>query len=51
MNARRSRPVPIHAARARQPDSEAGRLWVADDFDAPLPSDLLDAFEGREHQP
>jgi len=24
-----------------------GKIWVADDFDAPLPDDLLDAFEGR----
>lgn len=22
-----------------------GKIWVADDFDAPLPDDLLDAFE------
>ena len=25
----------------------AGRLKVPTDFDAPLPSDILDAFEGR----
>lgn len=25
----------------------AGRLSVPDDFDAPLPQDVLDAFEGR----
>jgi antitoxin (DNA-binding transcriptional repressor) of toxin-antitoxin stability system len=25
----------------------AGRFVVPDDFDAPLPDDLLDAFEGR----
>jgi len=24
---------------------DAGRIWVADDFDAPLPPELLDAFE------
>ncbi len=23
-------------------------IWMADDFNAPLPDDLLDAFEGRE---
>ena len=23
------------------------QIWVADDFDAPLPDDLLDLFEGR----
>lgn len=25
----------------------AGRVTVSPDFDAPLPDDLLDAFEGR----
>ncbi|KAB0637606.1 type II toxin-antitoxin system prevent-host-death family antitoxin [Burkholderia stagnalis] len=24
-----------------------GQIWIADDFDAPLPDDLLDAFEGK----
>ncbi|CAB3769523.1 hypothetical protein B7G54_31680 [Burkholderia puraquae] len=24
-----------------------GQAWIADDFDAPLPDHLLDAFEGR----
>ena len=24
-----------------------GQAWIADDFDAPLPAHLLDAFEGR----
>ncbi|HDR9588247.1 hypothetical protein [Burkholderia stabilis] len=24
-----------------------GQVWIADDFDAPLPDYLLDAFEGR----
>ncbi|KUZ13605.1 hypothetical protein WL88_22470 [Burkholderia diffusa] len=24
-----------------------GQAWIADDFDAPLPEYLLDAFEGR----
>jgi prevent-host-death family protein len=24
-----------------------GKGWISDDFDAPLPDDLLDAFEGR----
>ena len=26
---------------------DAGKGWVADDFDAPLPDDLLELFEGR----
>ncbi|AWK86142.1 type II toxin-antitoxin system Phd/YefM family antitoxin [Azospirillum thermophilum] len=25
-----------------------GRIWIADDFDAPLPDDLLKAFYGLE---
>jgi prevent-host-death family protein len=25
-----------------------GRVWIAEDFDAPLPEELLRAFEGRE---
>lgn len=31
----------------RQPDTWAGKAWIADDFDDPLPEDLLAAFEGR----
>lgn len=31
----------------RQPDTGRGVVWTAEDFDAPLPDDLLDAFEGR----
>lgn len=42
-----ARLVPIRRVVRREPDTCAGRIWVADDFDAPLPMDLLDAFEGR----
>lgn len=31
----------------RQPGGWEGRVWIAPDFDAPLPDELLDAFEGR----
>jgi prevent-host-death family protein len=31
----------------RQPGGWEGRVWIAPDFDEPLPDDLLDAFEGR----
>lgn len=41
-----ARVVPIRA-RERVPDTKRGTLWVADDFDASLPEDLLRAFEGR----
>jgi prevent-host-death family protein len=27
---------------------DRGRIWIADDFDAPLPEDLLKAFYGGE---
>ena len=26
--------------------TEAGRMWIADDFDAPLPEEILQGFEG-----
>jgi prevent-host-death family protein len=26
----------------------AGKIWIADDFDAPLPEDVLADFEGRD---
>jgi len=32
----------------RKPGCLEGRFHVSDDFDAPLPDDLLDAFEGRQ---
>lgn len=25
-----------------------GKIWIADDFDAPLPADVLASFEGSE---
>lgn len=31
----------------RKPGCLAGRFHVLEDFDAPLPNDLLDAFEGK----
>jgi prevent-host-death family protein len=31
----------------RQPGGWQGRVWIAADFDDPLPDDILDAFEGR----
>ncbi len=30
----------------RVPGSAKGEIWIAPDFDAPLPDDLLNAFEG-----
>lgn len=32
----------------RRPGGWEGKAWVSDDFDAPLPAELLAAFEGRD---
>jgi len=32
----------------RQPGGWEGQVWIAPDFDAPLPDEILDAFEGRD---
>ena len=44
-----ARLVPIaEAPRKRRLGMDAGRVFIADDFDAPLPADLLAAFEGED---
>lgn len=30
-----------------RPGSLKGKIWIADDFDAPLPEEILAAFEGE----
>jgi prevent-host-death family protein len=41
--------VPLQTnASSRKPCLWEGRLWVADDFDAPLPEAILAGFEGNE---
>jgi prevent-host-death family protein len=42
-----ARLLPYTAHAARRPDTEKGALQVAEDFDAPLPEELLLTFEGR----
>jgi prevent-host-death family protein len=43
-----ARLVPVQAAKSRRLGLLEGQgYWVADDFDAPLPDDLLDLFEGK----
>ena len=37
-------PKPSHR---RPPGIDAGKVRIAPDFNAPLPDDVLDAFEGR----
>ncbi|HSU95757.1 MAG TPA: type II toxin-antitoxin system prevent-host-death family antitoxin [Gemmatimonadaceae bacterium] len=32
----------------REPGQWKGRIWIADDFDDPLPEDILALFEGSE---
>ena len=40
--------VPLTAPdKPREPGAWKGQVWIADDFDAPLPDEILDAFEGR----
>ncbi len=42
-----ARLVPLRAVHERRmPGQWAGAMTIAADFDAPLPADLLDAFEG-----
>ncbi len=44
-----ARLVPIEApARDRVAGTARGEIRMSDDFDAPLPDDVLDAFEGRD---
>jgi prevent-host-death family protein len=42
----RAKLVPIRESPRRQPGKGKGRVWVAKDFDAPLPKSLLKSFAG-----
>ncbi len=48
--ARAGKPValltPLPATAPRRPGVLAGKIWISDDFNAPLPEWLLEAFEG-----
>jgi len=35
-------------AAPRVPGSMVGQIWISDDFDAPLPPDILAAFYGED---
>ena len=37
----------VKRPRRRKPGFDKGRIWVSDDFDAPLPDDVQAGFEGR----
>lgn len=42
----RAKLVPLPAAsKERTPGGWEGQVWIADDFDEPLPDELLDSFE------
>jgi predicted DNA-binding protein (MmcQ/YjbR family) len=41
-------PLPSPSKRRREAGFWKGKVWISDDFDAPLPEDILAAFEGRE---
>ena len=32
----------------RRPGGSKGRIWISEDFDAPLPADILAAFNGEQ---
>ncbi len=40
-----ARLVPMATPGKRPLGLDAGKVWIADDFDAPLPDDVLDEFE------
>ncbi len=43
-----ARLVPISTQKAnRKPGSAAGQVWIAPDFDAPLPEEIMQSFGGR----
>lgn len=46
-----ARLVAIPATPPRKPGLLKGRIRIAKDFDAPLPEDVLDSFEGRRRRP
>jgi prevent-host-death family protein len=41
-----ARLVPFRQTTRRRPGRSKGKVWVASDFDAPLPDALLEAFIG-----
>lgn len=43
-----ARLVPAGEAPTRKLGTLKGKVWVSDNFDAPLPDDLQDLFEGRD---
>lgn len=44
-------PVRVGKGTHRKLGVDRGKFVVPDDFDAPLPDEILDAFEGKEKRP
>jgi antitoxin (DNA-binding transcriptional repressor) of toxin-antitoxin stability system len=42
-----ARLIGLPTVKLRELGEWEGRAWMSDDFDAPLPDDILGAFEGR----
>ena len=42
----RAKLVSVRPAARRRPGGAKGKIWMSADFDAPLPKELLDAFNG-----
>lgn len=47
----RARLVPLRPSGQRRPGAAKGKIWIAADFDAPLPADLATAFSGGGAEP
>lgn len=47
----KARLVPLEkVSRPRKPGIWKGRVWIADDFDAPLPDEILNGFQGGRNE-
>ena len=45
----KARLIPVaREARQRVPGAWEGRVWISEDFDAPLPPEVSAAFEGKD---
>jgi prevent-host-death family protein len=43
----RAKLVPVRRIERRQPGRAKGKIWIAADFDAPLPAPVLEGFAGK----
>ena len=44
----RARLVPLRQSSRRRPGRAKGKIWIAADFDSPLPDALAEAFAGSD---